>query len=172
MSSRVCRFALPAAAFAWAAMAPLCQADTPGEVHGSGEAYAASGLKLAWGVLRGADEASTRVVLRIVADPSIYPAVAVVARNPFNGQALTLLKPAPTSGPLTVRVPRSQYSDFPRTEVRLYDSAAGAERDAPASIVFYVGVPDTTPEFPNEAALEAYLADRIARSSSAGARTP
>jgi hypothetical protein len=173
MNSCIPRFALAVAALAWATVVPIsAQTGAPVEIHGSGEAYAASGLKLAWGVLRGADEASTRVVLRIVADPSIYPAVAAVARNPFNGQARTLLKPALTSGPLTVRVPRSQYGDFPRTEVRLYDSAAAAERDTPASIVFYVGVPDTTPEFPNEAALEAYLADRIARSPPSGVRTP
>ena len=173
MSARAHRFAVAFALFAWAAAASVsAQADAPAEIHGSGEAYAASGLKLAWAVLRGTDEASTRVVLRIVADPTVYPAVGVVARNPFNGQALTLLEPAATSGSMTVRVPRSQYGDFPRTEVRLYNSGAAAERDTPVSIVFYVGVPDTTPEFPNEAALEAYLADRIARSTASGARTP
>jgi hypothetical protein len=173
MSARVHRFAVAFAVLAWAAAAPVsAQADAPTEIHGSGEAYAASGLKLAWAVLRGADEASTRVVLRIVADPAVYPAVGVVARNPFNGQALTLLKSAATSAPMTVRVPRSRYGDFPRTEVRLYNSDAAAERDTPVSIVFYVGVPDTTPEFSDEAALEAYLAGRTAGSTASGARTP
>lgn len=173
MSSFARCFAVTLAAFACAVATPVsAQADAPIEIHGSGEAYGSSGLKLAWGVLRGTDEASTRIVLRIVADPTVYPAVGVIARNPFSGQALTLLKPALTSGPMTVRVPRSQYGDFPRTEVRLYHSVAAAERDTPTSIVFYLGVPDTTPEFPNEAALEAYLADRIARSTAAGGRTP
>ena len=36
------------------------------EVHGSADAYAAPGVALAWGVLRGADERATVVVVRIV----------------------------------------------------------------------------------------------------------
>ena len=34
-------------------------AQVPREVHGSHDAYAAPGVALAWGVLRGADEATT-----------------------------------------------------------------------------------------------------------------
>ena len=49
-------------------------ADAPREVHGAADAYAEPGIALAWGVLRGADEATTRVTLRIVADPARYPA--------------------------------------------------------------------------------------------------
>ena len=58
-------------------------ADAPREVHGAADAYAEPGIALAWGVLRGADEASTRVMLRIVADPARYPRLAVVGRDPF-----------------------------------------------------------------------------------------
>jgi hypothetical protein len=38
--------------------------------------------------------------------------------------------------------------------------------------VFYLGVPDTTPEFANGASLDAYLADRIARLSAGRSKTP
>ena len=60
--------------------------------------------------------------------------------------------------------PRPQYADFPRTELRFYSSGAGAE---PALVVFYLGVPDTTPEFATEANLNTYLVDRIARARAA-----
>lgn len=149
-----------------------CLADAPKEVHGSGDAYAAPGVVLVWGVVRGADEASTRVVLRIVADPKTYPAVAAVARNPFSNAERALLPNTATAGPVEVRVPRSQYADFPRTEVRLYDSAASAQADTPSLVVFYLGVPDTTPEFTAEAALQAYFTDRIARMRAASGKTP
>jgi hypothetical protein len=149
-----------------------CLADVPNEVHGSGDAYAAPGVVLVWGIVRGADEASTRVVLRIVADPTTYPAVAAVARNPFSNAARALLPNSSTAGPVDVRVPRSQYADFPRTEVRFYASPASAQTDTPSLVVFYLGVPDTTPEFTTEAALEAYFADRIARARAASGKTP
>ena len=43
-------------------------ADGPREVHGSADAFAAPGVTLAWGVLRGATEADTRIVIRIATD--------------------------------------------------------------------------------------------------------
>jgi hypothetical protein len=142
-------------------------AAEPNEVHGSGDAYAAPGLVLAWAVLRGADDASTRVVLRIVADPSVYPMVAAIARNPFSNAEHVLQPPTSTGGTVDVRVPRSQYADFPRSEVRLFDSTRAAQANAPSLVVFYLGVPDTTPEFTTEAALQAYFADRITRARAA-----
>jgi hypothetical protein len=142
-------------------------ADAPGEVHGVADAYAATGVALAWGVLRGANEASTQVVVRIVADPKIYPTVAAVGTNPFSNRQQTLLPPTPTAGGLDVRVPRARYADFPRTELRFYDSATALQAGTPALTVFYLGVPDTTPEFAAEANLDAYLADRIARARAA-----
>ena len=38
--------------------------------------------------------------------------------------------------------------------------------------VYYLGVPDTTPEFATEASLAAYLADRIARMRAPGTKAP
>jgi hypothetical protein len=140
-------------------------ADTPREVHGIADAYAGPGMALAWGILRGADEASTQVVVRIITDPKVYPAVAAVGKNPFSGEQRALLPSTPTAGAVDVRVPRAQYADFPRTELRFYGSSATGD---PTLVVFYLGVPDTTPEFATEANLNAYLADRIARARAAG----
>jgi hypothetical protein len=70
-----------------------------------------------------------------------------------------------------VRVPRSQYADFPRSELRFYASRAAPDSQLPALIVYYLGVPDTTPEFASEASLQAYLKDRIERVRASG-KTP
>lgn len=140
-------------------------ADPSQEAHGVGDAYAAPGVALAWGILRGADEAATRVVVRIVADPHLYPFVAAIGINPFSKGEQALLPRAQTEGSVEIRVPRAQYADFPRTEIRFYGTTA---TDAPALVVFYLGVPDTTPEFATEANLNAYLTDRIARARAGG----
>jgi hypothetical protein len=149
---------------ACAAAAASAAADAPREVHGIADAYAAPGVALAWGIVRGADEASTQVVVRIVADPQVYSAVSATGRNPFSDGQRALLPLTPAAGAVDVRVPRPQYADFPRTELRFYGPGAAA---APALVVFYLGVPDTTPEFATEANLNAYLIDRIARARAA-----
>jgi hypothetical protein len=139
-------------------------ADAPREVHGAADAYAEPGIALAWGVRRGADEASTRVTLRIVADPARYPRLAVVGRDPFTQAEHVVQAARSTAGLPDLVIPRAQFADFPRTELRFF-APGGAE--APIVVVYYLGVPDTTPEFAAGAALDRYLGERIARARAA-----
>jgi hypothetical protein len=135
------------------------------EVHGAGDAYAGGGIAIAWGVLRGATESATLVVLRVAADPAKYKTVEVVGRNPFSRSERKLLRETPVSGRVDVRIPRASFADFPRTELRFAPDPPTST--APAIVIYYLGVPDTTPEFANEAALDAHLTDRIARARAA-----
>jgi hypothetical protein len=147
-------------------------AQAPREVHGSHDAYATAGIALAWGVLRGSDETTTAVVIRIVVDPGAYPWLAMVAIDPFSKQEQAVQRPVEAAGPFDLRIPRAQFADYPRTELRLFDSAAHARSNAPQRVVYYLGVPDTTPEFADAAKLDASLSERIARARAAGGGTP
>ena len=142
-------------------LASAASAAPPAEAHGSLDTYAAPGVALAWAVLRGKDEAATTVVVRVDADPAVYGALAVAGVDPFTKASHSLLAAAPIAGTLTVRLPRARFADLPRTEWRFYRASAPAASDAPALLVYYQGIPDTTPEFADEAKLSAYLADRI-----------
>lgn len=137
----------------------------PRDAHGSADVYAAPGVALAWGILRGPTEAATSVVIRIMTDQKTYPWLAVAGIDPFTKAEQPLQPATPISGTLDVQVPRQRFADFPRTEFRLYDTAAAAQSGTPSLTVFYLGIPDTTPEFADRAKLDAYLSDRIARSS-------
>ena len=138
-------------------------AESLREVHGMTDAFAAPGVALAWGVVRGTDEAATFVVVRITTDRTRYPWFGVARSDPFT-QARHQVLPATRSADVTeVRAPRAHYAEFPRTEVRFYESEAEARADRPALAVFFLGVPDTTPEFATEDKLQAYLRDRVAR---------
>lgn len=137
-------------------------AQAPREVHGSHDAYAAQGIALAWGVLRGADEATTAVVIRVVVDPSAW--LAVTGVDPFSKEERMVQRPVQAAGAFDVRIPRAHFADYPRTEFRLSDSATGA----PKLVVYYLGVPDTTPEFADASKLGTYLSERIARARAAG----
>ena len=101
-------------------------ADAPREMHGVSDAFAAPGAALAWAVARsGASDAT--VVLRIDADARRYPFIAVIGIDPFTRATKTVLAPGATAASTDVRVPRAHFADFPRTEVRLYASAASKD---------------------------------------------
>ncbi|MFO1288844.1 MAG: hypothetical protein U1F49_21440 [Rubrivivax sp.] len=165
------------AAFANLGAAPQRAWAAPREVHGAHDAWAEPGLALAWGVLRGRDEASTRVVIRIEADPRHHARVTATGRDPFGGDTVALPAQRGTDGVVTIDVPRSHFADHPRTELRFFatgtngaGAASGAEAAADADaalLVFFQGVPDTTPESTSAAQLEADLRARIARAREA-----
>ena len=155
-----------------AAGAALRAAEAPREVHGMSDAFATSGVALVWGIVRGASETATIVVVRIVADPASYPSLSVAGSDPFTQRKQALLAATPSAGVIDVRSPRAHFADFPRTEFRLYESAAAAQQDVPALVVFFLGVPDTTPEFATEDKLQAYLGDRVGRLGGASGGKP
>lgn len=134
-------------------------------MHGSADAFSARGIALAWGILRGANEASTLVVVRIVVDPLVFPKLTAVGIDPFTQRQQTLPHATPISGRFDLHMPRPHFADFPRTEFRFLGADGASGTDPPKLVVFYLGVPDTTPEFASGAALDAYLADRIVRIS-------
>jgi hypothetical protein len=130
-------------------------------------------VALAWGVLRGPTEAATQVVVRIAAARDAFSSVAVVGLDPFTQRQQALLALTPITADIDVRVPRVHFADFPRTEVRLYGKHDAGGTGAPALVVYYLGVPDTTPEFASDAALESYLVRRLARArADSGSKTP
>ena len=125
------------------------------DLHGASDAFAGEGVAIVWGVLRGASEQSTVVVLRVAADARRYNRVEVAGIDPFT-RAARIRFPVTTLGAgLDLPLPRAGFADHPRTEVRF----AGPE----SLTVYYLGIPDTTPEFASAAALEAHLAARMAQ---------
>ncbi|MEO8485868.1 MAG: hypothetical protein ABI585_05955 [Betaproteobacteria bacterium] len=132
-------------------------------VHGSADAYASPGVAMAWSIARGADEASTAIVVRVVADPARYAWLAVRGVDPFTQQQQAIAAPQAIGGTRDVRIPRARFADTPRTEWQFYPSESAARAGAATLVVYYLGVPDTTPEFADATKAQAYLADRIVR---------
>jgi hypothetical protein len=154
------------AAFALAFILALgASAQTPREAHGSSDVYAERGVAIAWAVLRGANEADTSIVIRVALDPSVFRGLAVAGVNPFS-HAEQPLAAREAAGSVDAQVPRARFAELPRTEIRLYATAAAAQSGPPALIVYYLGVPDTTPEFADRTKLDGYLRERIARARS------
>lgn len=127
------------------------------EVHGQTDVFTAPGVALAWAIARGPDEARTFVVVRVLTERAIRT-ISLTGRDPFTQAEKTLMRTTPTKGRVDVRIPRGSFADFPRTEWQFF-----ASEKEPRLVVFYLGVPDTTPEFADETGLDAYLDERLAK---------
>lgn len=125
------------------------------DVHGASDAFAGEGVAIVWGVLRGASEDSTVVVLRVAADARRYNRVEVAGVDPFTRAAKIRFPVTSLGAGLDLPLPRAGFAEHPRTELRF----AGPE----SLTVYYLSIPDTTPEFASAAALEAHLAARMAQ---------
>jgi hypothetical protein len=133
----------------------ICFPAHAGEVHGASDTYAGEGVAIVWGVLRGASEESTVVVVRVAADAHRYNRVEVAGVDPFTHVAKIRYPVTSLGAGLDLPLPRAGFADHPRTEIRF----AGPE----SLTVYYLSIPDTTPEFGSAAALEAHLAARMAQ---------
>lgn len=58
-------------------------------------------------------------------------------------------------------VPRRLLADHPSLELHFAAGADALAAGRPAFTIYYLGVPDTTPEFLDRAAMEAYLAGKV-----------
>ena len=139
------------------------------EVHGSADAFAVQGVAVAWAVLRAANEDDTAVVLRVEPDVRLYARVEVAGRDPFTPNEVVLFPAAAVAGAFDVKIPRGRFADYPRTEIRLWAPDTRGS-SSPALIVYFAGVPDTTPELARSDELERSLDERIARARAAAAR--
>lgn len=131
-------------------------------VHGADSIFTSPAVKLAWAVRRGASEAETLVVVRVIATDASYRFIRVDGVDPFTKDRKVFVAARPLDRETDLAVPRSLFADHPSSEFHFFPSAEDAAANRATLTVFYLGVPDTTPEFPGQREAEAYL-DRMLR---------
>jgi hypothetical protein len=122
-------------------------------VHGADAVFRDQGLAMGWAVARERDETKTVVLVRVVDAAGRFAAVAVDGVDPFTNKRIVLVPSHAAAGTDDIVIPRVSFGDWPRTEFHFY----AAQSDTPALTVYYLGVPDTTPEFTDRAAARRYL---------------
>lgn len=133
---------------------PLAAQET--RMHGENSTFTSPGVKLSWAVKRGASEAETLVIVRIVAD-AVHRFIRLDGVDPFTKDRKVFVAARPLERETDLVVPRASFADHPSTEFHFYASAEDAAANKPKLTVYYLGVPDTTPEFAERAQAEAYL---------------
>jgi len=100
------------------------------EVHGENSTFAGHGVAMAWGILKGATEEETQVILRIVPTGTAFSAVRIEAVDPFTGSRRAVLDGHPLRDPLDVRTPRGRS---PTSRAERSSSTARRPTGGPAS---------------------------------------
>lgn len=133
--------------------------------HGSLDRFEADGVTLAWAILKAAAGISPDndlIVLRLAVKGTAAPAAEVHGVDPFGGERKTMSASPGPGNTLELRLPRSHFADFPRTEILVFETQDALRSGrAPVLTVYYLGIPDTTPEFLDRDRMEAYIAERI-----------
>lgn len=146
-----------------AGLAGMARAQAPETIHGESSEFRSPTVKLVWGVLRGPSEEATQVVIRVVNSANAYQRLRVDGVDPFSKERTTQVPVQPIERQLDAAIPRARFAAHPSTEIVLFRTAADAQANRPALVVYYLGVPDTAPEFADRAALEAHLARMAAK---------
>ena len=143
-------------AFAVAAALVLSPAVTSAQevVHGADSLFVSPSVKLAWAVKRGASETETLVVIRVIAEAG-HRVIRLDGVDPFTKDRKAFVAARPLDREVDLSVPRAQFADHPSTEIHFFASAEDAAANRAKLTVFYLGVPDTTPEFARAAEAEA-----------------
>jgi hypothetical protein len=150
---------------------PVPAAGQGQQVHGENSSFLGNGVAMVWVVLRGTSEEDTQVILRIAPAGGDFSALSVEGVDPFTQQRREILARRPLGNWLEVRTSRATFADFPRREIHFY-AAGDQHAQGPSLTVYFMGLPDTSPEFNSEAALKKYVDDTLAKLLAAKGRTP
>ena len=123
------------------------------DVPGADAVFAGRGVAIVWGMVRGADNASTGVVIWIASrDPAIR-AVSVDLLDLVGGKQIEILPPSLIGKAREARASRADFAAHPRAKLHFAGGTDVLASGASSLTISYTGIPDTTPEFPSEEAL-------------------
>jgi hypothetical protein len=118
-----------------------------------------------WAILKGFDEDHSWVYIRIIqsgSGPLPFRSYSVEAIDPFSNEKEQVVEKTGWEKESLTKATRSSFKDKPGRRILFYKGGPGTQEKA-AMTVFYMSVPDTTPEFLTEKQLEEYFGKAIER---------
>jgi hypothetical protein len=135
----------------------LCDlAGAAEQVHGENSSFRGHGVIMAWAILKAADENRSEVVVRLEVDPG-FRFLRWDGVDPFTGTRRVITPGQPLGKHVELRSLRGSFAEFTRREFHFFRSEEELQRNRPALTIYFMGIPDTAPEFLTEAALQGYL---------------
>lgn len=136
------------------------------EYHGAESIFKANGIVVVWAIEKRGNDESPLVYLRIVRTPAAgvsFNYYSVLAVDPFSKSTRAIVVGKPMENENTVTAELAAFQDYSARRVQLYRTEDDVKADKPNMVVFYHGVPDTSPEFLSKQKLESYFSDTVRR---------
>ena len=132
--------------------------------HGADSIFETKDMIIIWAILKGPDEEHSWVYIRIFfpgAGPIPWQSFRVEAVDPFSREKEWVTPSEKVEKENVVKVLRSSFRDKTGRRISFYRNEDPGDR--PGRIVFYQGIPDTTPELTTVALLEDYFNQTLRR---------
>ncbi len=134
------------------------------EHHGADSSFQLGDLVLLWGILKGPDEDRSWVIIKMIqtgSEPGPWKSYRVEAVDPFSREKEWITARESLGRENAVKARRSSFRD--KTIRRIYLYPTPGQEEKAGAIIFYQGVPDTTPEFLTEKELDDYFSQALKR---------
>jgi len=142
------------------------QAQGKREYHGADSIFEKEGMIMLWAILKGSTEESSWVYIKIIqtgGGPASFQLFGVEAEDPFSNQKEWVVKAEAFKKENMVKSIRASFREKTARRVLFYEKAEDLLKENPAMIVYYLGVPDTSPEFMTEREIENYFEKAFSR---------
>ena len=126
-------------------------------LHGADGIFVVPDAAIVWAVLKQPSGDKATVWLRIVNSTRKFSHVAIDGVDPFSKKRERVEAGTKLEVEARIASDRDTFNDLPSREVHLYRTEADLRGNKPALTVYYLGVPDTTPEFSTRAAMDEYF---------------
>ena len=141
---------------------PFTLAET--EYHGADSVFEKEGIVILWAILKGQDEASSWVYIKIVnSGGNPYQIFSVEAIDPFSKEKEWVVKGQQLEKKNVVKSIRTSFRDKTSRRILFYQNTEALKKQTPDMAVFYMGVPDTSPEVLSEKEIGNYFEKALER---------
>jgi len=136
------------------------------EYHGADSAFEKEGIMILWGILKGKDEESSWVYIKILSPAGgqgRFQVFSVEAVDPFSNEKEWVVREQRLEKENLVRSARSSFTEKTVRRILFFGNMRNVEEGIPDMVIFYRGVPDTTPELLSKKELETYFDQALER---------
>lgn len=126
-------------------------------LHGADGIFVSPDAAIVWAVLKQPAGDKATVWLRVVNSTRKFGFVSIDGVDPFTKKRERVEAGKKLEAELRIASDRDTFADLPSREVHFYRTEADLRANTPALTIYYLGVPDTTPEFSTAAAMDDYF---------------
>jgi hypothetical protein len=130
------------------------------EFHGADSVFEKDGITILWAILKGPTEESSWVHIKIICSEESsnpFQFFSMEAEDPFSKAKEWVVRGVPLEKENLVKSLRSSFYDKTSRRIIFYKSREDFLREKPMMTVFYLSVPDTSPELLSEKEIGNYF---------------